>query len=188
MRERSNHIQIINFNEWPISSAESAANFTPHNCSPHYRHTSPLSIFVTLHHHQHYHHNLLLGAMQCASSAMIAPLLRSCSLSLSLARRWLCAVQATPIIGCANCRLCVRVRVNALLAQHCWQRRCVAVAVAACIFIREQAASSRQRQHCVCNCICICVCVSAAVGVRCVCVCVRIFRLISIFRSARFQA
>lgn len=104
MRERSNHIQIINFNEWPISSA---ANFTPYNCSPHYRHTSPLSIFVTLHHHQHYHHNLLLGAMQCASSAMIAPLLRSCSLSLSLARCWLCAVQATPIIGCANGRLCV---------------------------------------------------------------------------------
>lgn len=33
-------------------------------------------------------------------------------------------------------------RVNALLAQHCWQRRCVAVAVAACIFIREQAVSS----------------------------------------------
>lgn len=107
MRERSNHIQIINFNEWPISSAESAANFTPHNCSPHYRHTSPLSVFVTLHHQQHYHHNLLLGAMQCASSAMIAPLLRSCSLSLSLARCWLCAVQATPIIGCANGCLCV---------------------------------------------------------------------------------
>lgn len=33
-------------------------------------------------------------------------------------------------------------RVNALLAQHCWQRRCVDVAVAACIFIREQAVSS----------------------------------------------
>lgn len=33
-------------------------------------------------------------------------------------------------------------RVNALLAQHCGQRRCVAVAVAACIFIREQAVSS----------------------------------------------
>lgn len=146
--------------------------------------TSPLSIFVTLHHH--HHHNLMLGAMQCASSAMIAPLLRSCSLSLSLARCWLCAVQATPIIGCANGCLCVpkcicmcesqRVIGPALQAatlRRCRRRR---------MHIHKRASSVSIVRICVCVCVCV------GVGVRCVFVCVRIFRLISIFRSARFQA
>lgn len=63
------------------------------------------------------------------SLTLVGPTLAVCS--AGHAYHWL-------RIGC----LCVWVRVNALLAQHCWQRRCVAVAVAACIFIREQAASS----------------------------------------------
>lgn len=186
MRERSNHIQIINFNEWPISSAESAANFTPPELQPtlptHFPtlyicHTPPPSALPP---------QPLVGrnavCKQCNDCAIAALLL-----SLTLVGSMLAVCSAGHAYHWLRKRLSVcvsesqRVIGPALLAETL--RRC-----RRCRMHIHKRASSEQRQHCVCNCICICVCVGVGIGVRCVCVCVRIFRLISIFRSARFQA
>lgn len=153
MRERSSHIQIINFNEWPISTAESAPNFTPHNSSPHYRHFPTLYICHTP---PQPHAGRNAVCKQCNDCAIAALLLSLTLVGLVLAvcsaghaYHWLrkrLSVCASVVYVC--------VRVNALLAQHCWQRRSIAVAVAACIFIREEAVSSKQRQHCSYLCLC----------------------------------
>lgn len=133
------------------------------------------------------HHNLF---SHCSSVQAVCNACAIAALLLSLFHsRWLrvqSAGHAYPLaaqtVGC----VCVCEWVNALLAQLSWQRRWRRRRMH--IHKRERAAAAAagsvgSSQRCVCNCICVCV------GVALPCsVCVRIFRLISIFRSTRFQA
>lgn len=118
MRARSNHIQIINFNEWPISYARLPPHTTQH-CSPHshttpFGHTPPKATTTSF------------RTAVCKQCAMLAPLLRSCSLSATLVGCECSAGDhayslAAQTVGCVC--VCVWVSQRALLAQHCWQRR-----------------------------------------------------------------
>lgn len=159
--ESSNHIQIINFNEWPIlneptnhPAAQPPSHPSTHSTSyPTTQHPQQRPATQPFHHPPRTHPKMLLSneksnheratavCKQCNECAIAALLV-----SLTLCCLAMCAVQATPSIGCAfvcGCACvcarwlvckCVRACVYALLAQLSEQRRCVA----ACIFMREQ--------------------------------------------------